>query len=51
VPRGSIRIIVFVAVVAAIVILIFVSGWADDNAQPGSTGRVTVTRQDTNATP
>jgi hypothetical protein len=49
--RNSVRIIVFVLAVAAVVILVFVTGWADDKAQPGSTGRVKVTRTDTNATP
>jgi hypothetical protein len=48
---STVRIIVVVVAVAAIVILVFVSGWADDKAQPGSTGRVKVTRTDTNATP
>lgn len=38
------RIIIVVVAVAAIVILVFVTGWADDKARPGSTGRVPVTR-------
>jgi hypothetical protein len=37
------RIIIFVIAVAAVVILIFVLGWADDNAPCGTKGRVTVT--------
>jgi hypothetical protein len=44
-------IIAFVVAVAAIVILVFAAGWADDEAQPRSTGRVTVTQQGTGATP
>jgi hypothetical protein len=33
-----------VALVAAIVIVVFAAGWADDKARPGSTGRAPVTR-------
>jgi hypothetical protein len=43
VPSHTARIIIFVIAVAAVVILIFVLGWADDNAPCGSKGRVTVT--------
>jgi hypothetical protein len=39
-PVGIIAFVVVVVVVALVVIL---SGWADDNAKPGSTGRVQVT--------
>jgi hypothetical protein len=38
------RIIIVVVAIAAIVFLVFVSGWADDKAPPGSKGRVQVTR-------
>jgi hypothetical protein len=37
------RLIVFAVTVAAIVILILVTGWADDKAERGSGGRVPVT--------
>lgn len=40
---NSTRTIIFVVTVAAIVIVILVTGWADDKAQPGSGGRVPVT--------
>jgi hypothetical protein len=32
-------IIIIAVAFAALVILVFVTGWADDKAQPGSTGR------------
>jgi hypothetical protein len=38
-------------VVAAIVALVFVTGWVDDRAPVGSKGRVSVTRPVTNDTP
>ena len=38
-------------VVAAIVALAFVTGWADDRAPAGSKGRVPVTRPATDDTP
>jgi hypothetical protein len=41
---SSVRVIVALVVVATVVILIFVTGWADDRARPGSTGRGQVTR-------
>ena len=37
------RLIVFAVTVAAIVILILVTGWGDDKAERGSGGRVPVT--------
>jgi hypothetical protein len=43
VPANSVRIIIFVVAVAAVVIVMFVTGWADDKAPPGSGGRVPVT--------
>jgi hypothetical protein len=42
-PGHITRIIIFVVAVAAIVIVIFVTGSADDKAAPGSKGRVPVT--------
>jgi hypothetical protein len=48
---NSARVIAVLVVVAAIVVLVFVSGWADDSAPAGSKGRVPVTRPATNATP
>jgi hypothetical protein len=44
VPVNTARIIVFVVAVAAIVIVMFVTGLADDKAPPGSGGRVPVTQ-------
>ena len=40
------RLLIVAAVVAAVLVLILVSGWADDRAKPGSTGRGQVTRTD-----
>jgi hypothetical protein len=37
-------ILLAVALVAAILIVVFASGWADDKARPGSTGRAPVSR-------
>jgi hypothetical protein len=42
VPANTVRIIVFVAAVAAVVIVMLVTGLADDKAPPGSGGRVPV---------
>jgi hypothetical protein len=36
------RVIAFLVAVAAVVIIMFVTGWADDKAPPGSQGRVPV---------
>jgi hypothetical protein len=36
------RILLVVALVAAVLIVAFASGWADDKARPGSTGRAPV---------
>jgi hypothetical protein len=36
------RLITFLVAVAAVVIIMFVTGWADDKAEPGSQGRVPV---------
>ena len=38
------RLLLVLAIIAAIVVLLFVTGWADDRAQPGSSGRVQVNR-------
>jgi hypothetical protein len=37
-----IRILLAVVLVVAILIVVFASGWADDRAKPGSTGRAPV---------
>jgi hypothetical protein len=36
---ATVRTVLAIAVVAAIIVALFVSGWADDKAQPGSRGR------------
>lgn len=36
------RLIIFLVAVAAVVAVMFVTGWADDKAPPGSKGRVPV---------
>jgi hypothetical protein len=36
------RLIIFLVAVAAVVAVMFVTGWADDKAPPGSQGRVPV---------
>jgi hypothetical protein len=51
VPASPARIIIFVVAVAAVVILMLVTGWADDKAPSGSKGRVPVTHTDTNDSP
>jgi hypothetical protein len=42
-PANSTRVIIFAVAVAAVVIVLLVSGSADDKASPGSGGRVPVT--------
>jgi hypothetical protein len=42
------RFIIFLGAVAAVVILMFATGWADDKAPPGSQGRVPVTAASSN---
>jgi hypothetical protein len=42
-PASAARIVILVVTVAAIVILILATGWADDKAQPGTGGRAPVT--------
>jgi hypothetical protein len=37
-----IRILLAVLLVVAILIVVFATGWADDRAEPGSTGRAPV---------
>jgi putative effector of murein hydrolase LrgA (UPF0299 family) len=51
VPANTARIIIFVVAVAATVIVMFVSGWADDKAPSGSGGRVPVTDTGANDRP
>jgi hypothetical protein len=51
VPVNIARIIIFVVAIAAIVILMFVTGLADDKAPPGSGGRVPVTHTGTDDSP
>jgi hypothetical protein len=36
------RILVTLIAVAVVLVVIFAAGWADDKAQPGSSGRATV---------
>jgi len=48
VPANTARIVIFVVAVAAIVVVMFVTGLADDKASPGSGGRVPVTHTGTN---
>jgi hypothetical protein len=50
-PGHIARIIIFVVAVAAVVILIFVTGTADEKAAPGSGGRVPVTSPSTSDSP
>ena len=51
VPANTARIVILVVAVAATVIVMFVTGWADDKAPPGSGGRVPVTETGTNDSP
>jgi hypothetical protein len=37
------RLFLVLTAVAVVVVLLFVTGWADDRADPGSSGRVQVT--------
>jgi hypothetical protein len=48
---NTVRIIIFVAAVAAVVVLMFATGSADDKAEPGSGGRVPVTHTGTDDSP
>jgi hypothetical protein len=50
-PSNIARIIMVVVAVAAIVIVMSVTGLADDKAPPGSGGRVPVTHTGTNDSP
>lgn len=43
VAANTARVIVFVVALAAVVIVMLVTGWADDRAPAGSKGRVPVT--------
>jgi ABC-type transporter Mla subunit MlaD len=42
-PTNRTRIIIFALAVAAVVLVVLVTGSADDKAEPGSGGRVPVT--------
>jgi hypothetical protein len=42
-PSTAVRILLFLALVAAIVVVMLATGSADDKAPPGSQGRVPVT--------
>ena len=42
-PGSTARIIIALVVLAAIVLVVFAAGWADDRASPGSQGRTRVT--------
>jgi hypothetical protein len=42
------RLIIFLVAVAAVVAVMFVTGWADDKAPPGSQGRVPVSDMTSN---
>jgi hypothetical protein len=46
-PADITRVITFTVAVAAVVIVLIVSGSADDKASPGSAGRVPVTAPST----
>ena len=50
-PANTVRSIIFVVAVAALVIVMFVTGLADDKAPRGSGGRVPVTHTGTNDSP
>jgi hypothetical protein len=51
VPANTVRIIIVVVAVAAIVAVMFATGIADDKAPPGSGGRVPVTHTGSNDSP
>ena len=42
-PRSAVKLLILLAVVVAFVVLLLVTGWADDKAPPGTKGRVPVT--------
>ena len=44
------RILIFLAVVAAILVVVFATGWADDKARPGTQGRTPVSTPATTPT-
>jgi hypothetical protein len=43
ISANTLRIMLFVAAVIAVVAVVFITGWAYDKAPPGSRGRVPVT--------
>jgi hypothetical protein len=50
-PANTVRIIVVVVAVAAVVTVMFITGLADDRAPPGSGGRAPVTHTSSNDSP
>jgi len=46
-----VRILIALAVVAAILVVVFATGWADDKARPGTRGRAPVSTPVTTPTP
>ena len=42
-PHRAVGLLILLALFAAIVVLVLATGWADDEAPPGSKGRVPVT--------
>ena len=45
------RILITLAIVAAILVVVFATGWADDKARPGTSGRAPVSAPVTTSTP
>jgi hypothetical protein len=45
-----VRVLILVAVVAAILVVVFATGWADDKARPGTQGRTPVSTPATTTT-
>ena len=41
-PANLKAIVIAVLIVAAVLVLVFATGWADDRARPGTRGRATV---------
>jgi hypothetical protein len=49
--EAVVRILIALAVVAAILVVVFATGWADDKARPGTRGRAPVSTPVTTPTP
>ena len=47
----AVRLAIVVAIVAAILVVVFAAGWADDKARPGTSGRAPVSAPVTTSTP